>query len=158
MSGFHTSKFLEKKNGRLLGEVKITVSFKLSLSFPSNWNLSLRCFNMFIAFNFFVPAPLRIDCVSLLQGFWGGKSGIMYLASRAFFLACFLPCTSCSRVKKARRFARLRSHVLRAYCNFESKQAISKTKFGRRSNDNLAIHTNARIRNPSKGVNVDRSK
>ena len=56
-------------------------------------------------------------------------------------------------MKKARRFARLRSHILRAYCNFESKQAISK-----RSNDNLAIHTNARIRKPSKGVNIDRSK
>ena len=30
----------------------------------------------------------------------------------------------------------LRSHVLRAYYNFESKQAISITLFGRRSNNN----------------------
>ena len=29
----------------------------------------------------------------------------------------------------------LRSHVLRAYCNFESKQTISITRFGRRLND-----------------------
>ena len=36
-----------------------------------------------------------------------------------FFQACFLPRTS-------------RSHVLCAYCNFESKQAISITLFGRR--------------------------
>ena len=30
----------------------------------------------------------------------------------------------------------LRSHVLRAYCNFESKQASSITLFGRRPNNN----------------------
>ena len=32
-------------------------------------------------------------------------------------------------------FACLRSHVFRAYCNFESKQAISITLFGRRPNN-----------------------
>ena len=31
----------------------------------------------------------------------------------------------------------LRSHVLRAYCNFESKQANSITLFGRRPNNNI---------------------
>ena len=50
----------------------------------------------------------------------------------ALFLACFLPCTSRSRGKCLRRLACLRSHVLRAYCNFESKRAISITLFGRR--------------------------
>ena len=33
------------------------------------------------------------------------------------------------------RVACLRSHVLRTYCNFESKQAISVTLFGRRPNN-----------------------
>ena len=41
----------------------------------------------------------------------------------AFFLACFSPCTSRSRGKCLRRLACLRSHVLRAYCNFESKRS-----------------------------------
>ena len=48
--------------------------------------------------------------------------------------------------------------VLRAYCNFESKQVISKTLFERRPNDAHAIHTNAKVRKPSNGVNVDRCK
>ena len=43
----------------------------------------------------------------------------------AFFQACFLPCTSRSRGRYSRRLACLHSHVLRAYCNFESKLAIS---------------------------------
>ena len=34
----------------------------------------------------------------------------------------------------------LRSHVLRAYCNFESKQANSITLFGRRPNKALILH------------------
>ena len=50
----------------------------------------------------------------------------------ALFLACFLPCTSRSRGKYLRRLVCLRSHELRAYCNFESKRAISITLFGRR--------------------------
>ena len=54
------------------------------------------------------------------------------LAERALFLACFLPCTSRSRGKHSRRLACQRSHVLRAYCNFESKQTVSSTLFGRR--------------------------
>ena len=53
-------------------------------------------------------------------------------AMGALFLACFLPCTSRSRGKYLRRLVCLRSHVLRAYCNFESKRAISITLFGRR--------------------------
>ena len=63
------------------------------------------------------------------------KSGIKFPASRALFLACFLPCTSCSRGRHSRRLACLLSHVLRAYCNFESKQTISSTLFGRRPNN-----------------------
>ena len=35
--------------------------------------------------------------------------------------------------------ARLLSHVLRAYCNFESKQANSITLFGRRPNNNMVV-------------------
>ena len=57
------------------------------------------------------------------------------LAERALFLACFLPCTSRSRGKHSRRLVYLRSHVLHAYCNFESKQTISSTLFGRRPNN-----------------------
>ena len=57
---FSTSNFL-KKTGRLLCDVKNTVSFRLSLSFPLNCKLSLRCFNKFIAFNFFVPAMLLVS-------------------------------------------------------------------------------------------------
>ena len=35
----------------------------------------------------------------------------------------------------------LRSHVLRAYFNFESKQAISVTLFGRRPNNNDSVNS-----------------
>ena len=53
-----------------------------------------------------------------------------------FFPACFLPYTS-----RSRRLACLRSHVLRAYCNFDSKQAISITLFERRpSKKNVRKH------------------
>ena len=55
-----------------------------------------------------------------------------YPASRTFFSAWFSLCTSRSRGRHSRRLACLRSHVLRAYCNFESKQANSITLFGRR--------------------------
>ena len=55
----------------------------------------------------------------------------LYPVSRAFFPVCFLSCTSHSC-----RLACLHSHVLRAYCNFESKQAIFITLFGRRANNN----------------------
>ena len=42
-------------------DVKNTMSFRLILSFPLNCKLSLRCFNKFIAFNFFDPAMLRVS-------------------------------------------------------------------------------------------------
>ena len=42
-------------------------------------------------------------------------------------LACYLAC--------------LRSHVLRAYRNFESKQANSVTLFGRRPNNNTFLNS-----------------
>ena len=59
----------------------------------------------------------------------------------AFFPVCFLPCASCSRGGDSRRLVCLRSHVLRAYCNFESKQAISINLFRRRPNtENVRKH------------------
>ena len=64
------------------------------------------------------------------------KVGSSCLLGDFFFPACFLPCASRSRGRHSRRLARLRLHVLRAYCNFESKQAISITLFGRRPNNN----------------------
>ena len=51
-----------------------------------------------------------------------------------FFPACFLPCKSRSRGRYWRLLACLHSLVLRAYCNFESKRAISITLFGRGPN------------------------
>ena len=51
-----------------------------------------------------------------------------------FFPACFLPCKSRSRGRYWRLLACLHSLVLRAYCNFESKRAISNTLFGRGPN------------------------
>ena len=44
-------------------------------------------------------------------------------------------CRDTSRGRLSRRLACLRSHALRAYCNFKSKQAISITLFGRRPNN-----------------------
>ena len=44
-------------------------------------------------------------------------------------------CCNTARGSHSRRLACLRSHVLRAYCNFESKQANSITLFGRRPNN-----------------------
>ena len=49
-------------------------------------------------------------------------------------------CTADFRVDWLVYLACLRSHVLRAYCNFESKQAISITLFGRRQNKTLPNH------------------
>ena len=57
-------------------------------------------------------------------------TGIKYPVSRAFFPACFLPCTSRSRGRRVRRLAYLRLRVLRAYCSFELKAL-----FGRRPNN-----------------------
>ena len=64
----------------------------------------------------------------------------MPCANRSFFPTCLLPCT----VQDARmadiRLASLvylpclRLHVLRAYCTFASKQAVSITLFGPRPN------------------------
>ena len=50
-------------------------------------------------------------------------------------------CRATSRSRHSHRLVCLlgflRSHVLRAHCNFESKQAISITLFGPRTNKNL---------------------
>ena len=73
------------------------------------------------------------NSISLLQGFRDRKSGIKFPATRTFFPACFLP--SRSRGRHSRHLAFLRSHILRAYCNFELKQAISRTLFGRHPNE-----------------------
>ena len=45
-------------------------------------------------------------------------------------------CCDTARGRHSRRLSCLSSHVLRAYCNFESKQANSITLFGRRPNKN----------------------
>ena len=55
----------------------------------------------------------------------------MHPVSRAFFPVCFSSCT-----RHSRRLAYLHSHVLHAYCNFESTQVILITLFGRRANNN----------------------
>ena len=43
----------------------------------------------------------------------------------------------------------LPSHVLRAYCNFDSKQVISKTLFGRRPNMKKLLRVCDTLRLPS---------
>ena len=48
-------------------------------------------------------------------------------------------CCDSARGRHSRRLACSRSHVLRAYCNFESKQANSTTLFGRRPNNKAEI-------------------
>ena len=82
------------------------------------------------------------NCVTLLQSFWDRKSGIKYHANRVIFPSWFSACTSGSRGRHSRRLACLRSHVLRAYCSFESKQAISITLFGQRSKNNILCKLN----------------
>ena len=123
--GFNTYKFLIK------AAVIKKVSFRLSSSFPPHWKLSLHCFNMFIAFNSFVHTLLGIAflCCKVFEIVKVGSS--MYPVNRAFFLVCFL-----SYTRHSCRLAYLHSHVLHAYCNFESTQVISITLFGRRANNN----------------------
>ena len=86
---------------------------------------------MFIAFNSFVHTLLGIAflCWKVFEIVKVGSN--LYPVSRVFFPVCFLPCT-----RHLRRLARLHSHVLQAYCNFESKQAILITLFGRHANNN----------------------
>ena len=50
-------------------------------------------------------------------------------------------CCDTPRGRHSRRLACLRSHVLCAYCNFESKQANSITLFGRRPNKKENLNT-----------------
>ena len=59
-----------------------------------------------------------------------------------FFPACFLPCKSRSRGRYWRLLVCLHSLVLRAYCNFESKRAISITLFGRGPNKKTYVNIN----------------
>ena len=86
---------------------------------------------MFIAFNSFVHTLLGIAflCCKVFEIVKVGSN--LYPVSRAFFPVCFLSCT-----RHSRRLACLHSHVLHAYCNFESKQAIFITLFERRANNN----------------------
>ena len=68
-----------------------------------------------------------------MQVFWDRKSGIKYLASKAslwhaFYLVRVVRVADIC-VAWLVYLTCLRSHILRAYCNFESKQAISKTLF-----------------------------
>ena len=127
---FNTSKFLKKP------AVIKKVSFRLSSSFPPHWKLFLRCFNTFIAFNSFVYTLLGIAflCCNVFEIVKVGSS--MYPVSRAFFPVCFLSCTRHSHGRHSRCLACLHSHILHAYCNFESKQAILITLFGRHANNN----------------------
>ena len=124
--GFNTSKYLKKTDRNRKGKVQI----KFIFSSASTIKLSLRCFNMFIAFNSFVHTLLGIAflCCKVFEIVKVGSS--MYPVSRAFFPVCFLPSTRCLRGRHSRRLACLHLHVLCAYCNFESKQAISITLFG----------------------------
>ena len=123
--GFNTSKFLKKT------AVIKKVSFRLSSSFPPLWKLSPRCFNKFIPFNSLVHTLLGIACLccKVFEIVKVGSS--MYPVSRAFFPVSFLSC-----MRHSHRLACLHSHVSCSYCNFESKQAISITLFGRRANNN----------------------
>ena len=72
---------------------------------------------------------LRFD-TNILTDLIPGFNPSKYPAGRAFFPTSFFPCTSRFRGRHSRRLACLlmaclRSYVLRAYCKFESKQAIS---------------------------------
>ena len=122
--GFNTSKFLKKPATIKKGKLQI------KFIFSSHWKLSLRCFNMFIAFNSFVHTLLGIAflCCKVFEIIKVGSS--MYHVSRAYFPVCFLYCTRHSHCLAC-------LHVLLAYCNFESKQATSITLFGRRANNNI---------------------
>ena len=100
-----------------------------------------RCFNKFIAFNFSVSHYWEF-CFFVAR-FWDRKSWIKYSASRAFFPACFLPCTSCLRGRHSHCLACLLSYVFPGYFNFDSKQSISKTLFGRRPNKKQATGENS---------------
>ena len=86
---------------------------------------------MFIAFNSFVHTLLGIAflCCKVFEIVKVGSN--LYPVSRAFFLVCFSSCT-----RHSRHLAYLHSHVLCAYCNFESTQVISITLFGRHANNN----------------------
>ena len=98
---------------------------------------TLRCFNRFVAFNFFIPALLGIVflCCKVFEIV---KVGSSTLLARVSFPACLLHCTSRSRGRHSLYLACLLWHVFRAYFNFDSKQAISKTLFGRRQNKKQA--------------------
>ena len=115
---FNTSKFLKKP------AVITKVSFRLSSSLPRHWKLFLLCFNMFITFNSFVYTLLGIAflCCKVFEIVKVGSS--MYPVSRAFFPVCLLFCMRHSHGRHLRRLGCLHSHILRAYWNFESKQAI----------------------------------
>ena len=78
---FNTSKFLRKKNRRLLRPIKKYRNW-LQIKFIFSSKLKII---LFITFNVLVPALLGI----VLQGFWDCKSGIKYYASKAFFQDTF---------------------------------------------------------------------
>ena len=91
---------------------------------------------MFIAFNSFLPALLGIVflCCKVL---WGHKIGSTTIAEVSFRHAFYLVRdvrVADIRVAWLVYLACLRSHILRAYCNLESKQANSISLFGRRPN------------------------
>ena len=88
-------------------------------------------------------------CQSLLQGFWDRKNGIKYLSSKASLWHAFylvrVVCVADICVAWLVYLTCLRSHILRAYCNFESRQEISKTLFsfrGKFFHAYWALHVN----------------
>ena len=93
---------------------------------------------MLIAFNFFIPALLRIDflCCKVFENVEVGSSTMpAELSFRHAFYLIRVVRVADIRVAWLVYLAYLHSQVLRAYFNFESKQAISITLFGRRPNN-----------------------
>ena len=116
-----------------------TVCFKDNIILQrENLNHLIVCFTQCL-FNMFGICTVG-NCVSLLQGFWEHKSGIKYPPTRTFFLTCFLHTLNRSQGKYSRRLACLCSLVLCADCNFESKQAISKTLFWQCPNNEYLLN------------------
>ena len=127
-------------NGGPLGMLSIAKPIKIKVPLHQS---SLLLFNLHYMFHFTVFLPDR--GIAALPHFFGkcrtifsprGPKGAkkenkkqqqqQQHAVETFFPACFLPYTS-----RSRHFFCLSSHVLRAYCNFDSKQSISITLFGR---------------------------
>ena len=93
---------------------------------------------MFIVCYFFIPALLGIVFLCC-KVFYIVKVGSSTLLEDLSFRHPFVRVVRVADIHVAWLvyLAYLRSHVLRAYCNFESKRAISKTLLGRRPNNRM---------------------